>query len=300
MSSAGRFDDPSAEPPILGWHMSSYADEQRRRNFEGRDSWDRFTDHRTRVTDLLMGTVRSEHRQGPTLCVLGAGNCNDLDLNLLSSSYGQIHLVDLDCDALSEGIQRQGINESESLVRHVGDLIGLVENADSMTQAELLKALEKVPQISNLKHDVVASICTLSQLVEFGAKVLGHQNRLLATAILALRKQHLQLMAELLKPRGMGLLITDFVSSDTCPELRDINLDQLPAAAGRWIAERNFFTGVNPFAIKQFLQCEMTQEVDGGSVILHQPWKWDFGPRTYAVTAIQFRRGGESESPDEK
>ncbi|MGA2501139.1 MAG: hypothetical protein ABSH20_25660, partial [Tepidisphaeraceae bacterium] len=55
----------------------------------GSRAW--FASHRQRIEALL--------RRGPKggrLCVLGAGNCNDLDLPELAGHFGEIHLVDLD------------------------------------------------------------------------------------------------------------------------------------------------------------------------------------------------------------
>ena len=267
--------------------MNSYADEQRRRNLERRDSWDCFSAHRAQATRLLSeGATAAD---AGSLCVLGAGNCNDLDLNSLTRSFDRIHLVDLDAEALREGVRRQGLAESDGIIQHGVDLIGGQPGNGPLDAAELLTTLRDVPHVSDVKHDRVASICTLSQVIEFGVRLLGAEHSALTNVILALRRQHLEVMVSLLRPGGIGLLITDFVSSDTCPELREMSLDQLPAAASRWIAERNFFTGANPFAIKQFLEREM-EAVEPTSVTLHKPWKWDLGPRIYAVAAIQFRR----------
>ncbi len=109
-------------------------------------------------------------------------------------------------------------------------------------------------------------------------------------AVLAIRSQHVQLLRQLLLPGGRGLLITDFVSSDTCPELIRFPLADLPQAARRWIEQGNFFTGVNPFAIQRHLLQESQDPPKIGRIELVKPWKWDLGPRTYAVSAVRFER----------
>ena len=49
-------------------------------NAESRDAWALFGPHRDAVTRLLLGGLGA----GPArVCVLGAGNCNDLDLAAL-------------------------------------------------------------------------------------------------------------------------------------------------------------------------------------------------------------------------
>ena len=55
----------------------------------GSRAW--FASHRQRIEALLRRSPK-----GGRLCVLGAGNCNDLDLPELADHFGEIHLVDLD------------------------------------------------------------------------------------------------------------------------------------------------------------------------------------------------------------
>ncbi len=40
------------------------------------------------------------------LCLLGAGNANDVDLNALAARFGEIHLVDIDPDAVARAVAR--------------------------------------------------------------------------------------------------------------------------------------------------------------------------------------------------
>ncbi|MFT5326875.1 MAG: hypothetical protein ACI8P0_004758, partial [Planctomycetaceae bacterium] len=73
--------------------------EQRRRNEESRDAWHRYARHRERVTELLLGTVSDtslecDSTRTRRLCLLGAGNCNDVDLKRLAETFDEIHLVD--------------------------------------------------------------------------------------------------------------------------------------------------------------------------------------------------------------
>src|SRR5688500_17156136 len=89
-------------------------DEQRHRNLDSRGQWEAFSAHRKRVTTLLLEAAHG--RDQPSLCLLGAGNCNDVDLNQLMTAYARIHLVDCDTESLKAGAERQGLAGHPSLV----------------------------------------------------------------------------------------------------------------------------------------------------------------------------------------
>ena len=79
---------------------------QRQINVRNFDTWEESSAHRDRVTTLL------QERGGQnSLGLFGAGNCNDVNLLALAQSYSSITLIDLDADALQEGIERQGSRE---------------------------------------------------------------------------------------------------------------------------------------------------------------------------------------------
>ncbi len=58
-------------------------------NATSRDQWEAFGEHRERLTALLAG--EGTERQS-RLCVLGAGNANDLELTALLAVHGEVHL----------------------------------------------------------------------------------------------------------------------------------------------------------------------------------------------------------------
>jgi len=75
-----------------------------RRNAITRDNWTAYANHRRTVTGhLAVGRAPGCDR----LCVLGAGNANDLELPILAVMCREVHLVDLDADALALGIARR-------------------------------------------------------------------------------------------------------------------------------------------------------------------------------------------------
>src|SRR5262245_40861383 len=109
--------------------MSSLTAQQIGDNAASRGHWDCYADHRARVTALLRPDPAA--RPG-RLCVLGAGNCNDLDLAALAALYREVHLVDLDPDALAFGVQRQGVAGRSGVFCHgnidVTAMLAAVEN----------------------------------------------------------------------------------------------------------------------------------------------------------------------------
>src|SRR6185369_4130463 len=66
---------------------------QREMNRRAPDASDWYTPHRRRVMDELP-------RVPGDLCVLGAGNCADIDFEFLAKRFDEIHLVDIDENAI--------------------------------------------------------------------------------------------------------------------------------------------------------------------------------------------------------
>src|SRR5688572_33041802 len=66
--------------------------------------WQHFAPHRARVQELIL--TGRELTPGGKLCALGAGNCNDLELNRLLDAFDEVHLVDIDPAALAKAAER--------------------------------------------------------------------------------------------------------------------------------------------------------------------------------------------------
>jgi hypothetical protein len=277
--------------------MNRIADEQRRRNAETRETWDRFRSHRHRVTRLLVDSAATDAR----LAVLGAGNCNDLDLGALLAAYGQVDLVDLDADALASGVARQGYDGSGRLcLRGDIDLTGIADHLSKgspqrpLSDAELDECLGRMAGHAPLEllvsFDTVASVCLLTQLLESVVTTLGEGHPRCWEMVARVRAHHLGLLLQLVRPGGTGVLVVDFVSSATFPQLAQVPERQLPHVAVELINRRNFFTGVNPFVLRGLFESapELAPAVEG--VRMTAPWLWDFGPRVYLTSAILIRR----------
>ena len=189
------------------------------------ERWDAFANHRRNVTGLLAGGPPAKPSR---LCILGAGNCNDLDLAALVAAHRQIHLVDIDDAALARGVARQGLAIHSALHLHAGiDVSGLLDDMAAWSPpttigpAELEACVERPVRSVVLPgpFDVVASTCLLSQLMGGVVHTVGSAHPRFVESLQAVRTGHLRLLAHLIAPGGSGVLITDVLSSDTVPTL---------------------------------------------------------------------------------
>ena len=271
--------------------------EHQRRNLTTLNANALFAAHRQRVMRLLKQAAGDLPGR---LCVLGAGNCNDLDLGDLLAEYLEIVLVDLD-RAASVSAVTTAIDDSLRHRIHIADstdVTGAFERlqvADtkdfgSDAAADLLRLFSAVPQIPFAPFDCIVSTCLLSQLIDSLVLALGQDHPSIVPLILALRKQHLRTLVQSLVQGGRGLLIFDFVSSQSLPNLMQIDEGHLNHTLIDAINAKNFFTGLNPFAV----QAEMATHADLAGLIrnirLHPPWRWDIGQKQFAVSAISFVR----------
>src|SRR5262245_45166658 len=104
--------------------MNPLAERQVLHNRATSQGWALFSEHREKATHLLEGAAADNSR----LCILGAGNCNDLDLKTLLRRYREIHLVDVDSDALTSAMARQKLEHCPAVHPHGGmDLTGMME-----------------------------------------------------------------------------------------------------------------------------------------------------------------------------
>jgi hypothetical protein len=259
--------------------------------------WEAYASQRQMVTELLAGDDLAPRG---SLCVLGAGNCNDLDLPALLGAFREVHLVDLDEEALVRGMARQGLTSHAGLIRHGSvDVTGMLErmakwSADSTISGEDLAACRDAParQASRLPapFDTVASTCLLSQLLLAVADRLGEKHPRFLDVLQAIRWGHLRLMLDLLAPGGRGVLMTDLVSSDTCAELRTVPDHELPGLLNQLIEARNFYHGINPAVLYSLLATDPLLSPQVTALAASQPWRWDMGARVYAVCAFRFRK----------
>ena len=258
---------------------------------------------------LLLSAADDDHRS--TLCILGAGNGNDVDLAALLSRFARLTLVDLDGDAIDHALTNLGDVGEPAIETHVGaDLSGILDLLASRPEQplpsdtidQMVGRLQQtspssmhpplsMPTPSSMldRYDVVVSTCLLSQMIDSVFERLGPDHPRLVEVTLALRDHHLRLLRELTQSGGTAFLITDFVSTDTLPELAEAEQHELDRLLARAIEEHNFFTGLNPAVLWQRMADPAA--VGGATTAeLLPPWRWQLGNRIYAVAALRMTR----------
>ena len=211
---------------------------------------------------LLLNASAKPGMADGSLCVLGAGNCNDLDLIRLASEFQRVTLVDLDREAMEFGVAHQ-------------DGPGTIEIVCCDVTSDELPAQT---------FDVVASTCLLTQLfADFDSSVSAEKYA-------KTRRRHFLTMLKLMNTAATGIFITDVVSSDTVPDLAGLDSNQIKAGIPKWIHDRNFFTGTNPGVIHHLLTSDDEVASRVSDVKPIDPWLWNPGPRTYVCYGMQFTR----------
>ena len=284
---------PLPQPP-----MNRLTAEQCRRNRSRDDQWELSSAHRRNVTDRISALAGD---RGGRLCVLGAGNSNDLDLAGLVSAYDEVHLVDIDGEALRRGAQRQLVSTDTVKLYGGVDVTGVWESLGELLAKEsppsdaerenlVRRAATPDPLPLPAPFDVVVSVGLISQLIEAVVMAVPATCPKFMELLLSVRTGHLRLLAELTAPGGHGLLITDFVSSATVPELLGIADDQMARLAERLAAEGNFFHGLNPLFLPGIFEQDPTLQRLIAKTTHRGYWRWDQRNRAYAVLAIEFER----------
>lgn len=256
---------------------------QHQRNIESRDRWERYGPHRRMITRLI-GEITTS---GGDALILGAGNCNDLDLAWMVQQFEQVHLVDCDRAAIEWGTAHQGLADHPRIRRH-GEV-------DLSAVSESGAGLPSDCPFGSFA--AVTSIGLLSQLLERYLQATPVDSPQFLEGIIALRRRHLSTMLNALRPGGRAFLVTEVVSSKTCPELLSADDQQLPAILQRAVMARNFFTGLHPGILATLWQSTPEFAARIESAAQHGPWRWDFGPRVYACFAYHAVRRGEGAAP---
>jgi hypothetical protein len=266
-------------------------------NAESRGQWDTFADHRRKVSELIgAGTDPRRSR----LCVLGAGNCNDLDLPALLEAHREVYPVDLDPEALARGVVRQGVAGHPSLHRFGGlDVTGMIDAMATWSPwtpipPEDLAALVECPirrigPALPVPFDLVASTCLLRPLIGNAFHAVGDRHPQFMALVRAIRAGHLRLLTHLVAPGGTAALITDVASSDTFPALGSLPESSLPDILPRLVRDRNFFHGVSPAALPSLFRRDPVLSARVADLRTIPPWRWRLHTRLYLVWALTYR-----------
>ena len=238
------------------------------------------------MTSLVLDAAPS-HAE-PSLCVLGAGNCFDLDLESLARRFSAISLVDLDASALQRTFERQSEATRARLQLHAPiDLSGFLDCIDRwaefrLTPEELMthpaQTEQKIKRQLAKQFDVVLSSCILSQMQLSLLNVLGERHRLLDALRLVLNLTHWRTLAGLTQAGGCALFATDASSSELYP------LEKVEPGAdcrellSELVRQRKVFAFAEPAQIASQLSDEPHLRRAFAASQLRDAWIWSNGP----------------------
>lgn len=257
-----------------------------------------FAGHRDHVTALCeLGT---DGEPELTLCVLGAGNANDLDLERLARGYRAIHLVDLDADALAGAVARESEATRARLVCHapvdVSGLLGRLERwqrlectAEELTRRPAEVAAELAAKLGTF--DVVLSACLLTQMQRAVVSVLGDRHRLFEAVRFTLTLSHLRALTALTKPGGRVLLVSDLSASEIAPAIASVPDAELPALARSLVDRGQVFQVAQPELLREMAREDPTLATELELEPSPRLWRWQNGPsQIFLVHALEGRR----------
>jgi hypothetical protein len=254
------------------------------------DTSESYTEHRERM--MALATSVADARR---ICVLGAGNCSDVDLVRLAGAFEQIDLVDLDSEALARASERSPAHVRPKLTTHGGvDFSGMIDRldawGDSFPKTEelamhALSAAHDIVRQIGATFDVTLSTCVLSQLpIPFQRAWIMRESSW-ANLIGAIRAVHLATLAGVTRPGGTGVLVFDALSSREVPEIASLDVDAVEI--DQEVSRRGWSLHPDPRAL--------LREMQGLSSLVREPqlagpWLWNLGEATQLVYAIVFRR----------
>jgi hypothetical protein len=258
----------------------SLGDEQSRMNDSTRGQWDWYAAHRRQIERLIVPEAR-----GGRICVLGAGNCNDLDLRWLTEVYGEVHLVDIDRASLDRAVKKQGVKGDRIFIHAPVDLTGVADRtrgwagrtvSDAEVDEAMRSAAGELPLIGGgSSFDVVLSPCVLSQLLCGVRDLLGRRHPAWPRLKEQIRARHLRTIVGMLKPGGSsrGAMVVDLASSKRVTGLERAKEDEAAGIMEMCVRDGKCFHGLEP----RELIAGLRRAGAVGPVTLSTPWVWHLG-----------------------
>lgn len=261
------------------------------------DDWTLYAEHRAHFTEALLSSTGNT---GGRLCLLGAGNCNDVDLERLAFLFSEIHLVDIDPTALARAMVRQ-TPEVRSRVRlHAFvDLSGMSKylkrwkrRPPTVAQIEGIATSTLQSLLARLRgpFDVVASACVLTQMSFRLRDELGDAHPMLRPVRLSLIATHLNTLIGLTAVGGTSLFVCDLVSSSLFPIMDIQPAQNLRDVMIQIVESGTFYHAANPRLIRSILSDgSLGERIDEPDLL--DPWLWTgrLG-RTYFVYVLRMLR----------
>jgi hypothetical protein len=260
-----------------------------------------FEGHRARLTRELL--LRAPAGGRGRLCLLGAGNANDVDLVELASGFGEIHLVDIDAGSVAGARARLAPDVAARVFVHAPvDVSGLFDRLAPLAAArpapttaalaaEGPAAMERAVAGLPAPFDVVASCCLLTQLQLVLLQVVGDQHPSFPELRGLVNAVHVRVLASLLAPGGVALLVTDMTSSETYPLGELPPGTDLPRLMDDLLAAGNLIAAAHPGLLSSVVRRDPALRQRFAVRAPVGPWLWQNGPSLiFLVYALEMRR----------
>jgi len=259
-----------------------------------------FAEHRARLTREIAERAPASGRG--RLCLLGAGNANDVDLELLAKRFAEVHLVDLDRDAVGRAIARVPAARRAQLVPHAPvDASGLFDRLEAWSAAPpdaaaldgaVAEAVTRVAGALPGPFDVVASCGLLTQLQLVLLQVVGDSNPRFAELRTALNRAHVRTLGALLAPGGVAVLATDLTSSEIYPPLIHVDATvDLGKLMIDLLAAGSFIYAAHPGQLSSEMRRDPALKQAFAVRFPIGPWIWRNGPtQALLVYALEIKR----------
>lgn len=252
--------------------------------------WAMYQSHRQQIEKLI-----TPASPGGRICVLGAGNCNDLDLRWLTQVYSQSHLIDLDVDSLALAVERQRPSKPASIclwapfdLSGIGDVLRGWRQAPP-TDDQIGQCIQQIQHHTpeypwdNERFDVVLSPCVLSQILISARRSIGATHRLYPKLRDALLADQLKMVYRLIKPGGRAVIVVDLASTEDFGSTAGIEEDQLPDLMRSLIARKKCFNALTPAALAQAAR----EHLKITAPTFTAPWLWHLGlAKSFLVFAM--------------
>jgi hypothetical protein len=265
------------------------------RNVDGH--WEDYSGHREKLMRLL-ATVGP----APDIGIFGAGNCTDLDTERLAHDYGEVHLIDIDQEALERGRESFPDEVRDRVVLHGGiDLSGFADKIDEWGDAfpdqnalrrAAIEAMQSVRRSVDRTFHVVISDCILSQLPITYRRAWVTSRTHWSALYTAITAVHLGSLVGSLRPRGWGAIACDALGSKTAPELRNLvnaSPDELQAFVKAGLENDSIALDPDPRTLLSGLAVPGLRELVDSPRIT-EPWLWNTGDMLLVYGLIFQRR----------
>jgi hypothetical protein len=271
------------------------------RSAAGHESW--FSSHRVRLTREIEARAPADGRG--RVALLGIGNGNDVDLLALAGKFAEIHLVDLDPEAVGRALARLPAAIRDRFVVHAPvDLSGVFDRLETWSQSppdsasiarEAGQAVGRLIGALPGPFDVVVSCCLLTQLQLVLLQIVGDQHPSFETFRAVINRIHVHTLARLLRPGGVALLVTDLVTNQTYP------LDSLPEDADLTAVMTdvlhvgNIIQAAHPGRLSAEIRRDAVLKTAFSTRFPVGPWLWHNGPdHTYLVYGLEISARAEA------